>query len=59
MGFYSYCKRAGFDEYHGMEEYKNKLDYDGTWGIFDGPFMNYFANNLKEKNEPFFTTFFH
>ncbi len=58
MGFYSYCKRAGYDEYHGMEEYNNKLDYDGTWGIFDGPFMNYFANNLKEKNEPFFTTFF-
>ena len=58
MGFYSFSKRAGFQEYHGMEEYNNKLDFDGTWGIFDGPFFKYFANNLKAKEKPFFSTFF-
>ena len=58
MGFYSYCRKAGFDNYFGMEEYGNTVDFDGSWGVFDGPFMQYFANHLKEKQQPFFTTFF-
>jgi phosphoglycerol transferase MdoB-like AlkP superfamily enzyme len=58
MGFYSFSRKAGFQEYHGMEEYNNNTDFDGTWGIFDGPFMRYFANTLNTKKEPFFSTFF-
>jgi phosphoglycerol transferase MdoB-like AlkP superfamily enzyme len=41
-----------------MEEYNNNTDFDGTWGIFDGPFMQYFADSLNTKKEPFFSTFF-
>ena len=58
MGFYSFSRKAGFQEYHGMEEYNNNTHFDGTWGIFDGPFMQYFANILNTKKEPFFSTFF-
>ena len=58
MGFYSYSRKAGFTDYYGMEEYNNNADFDGSWGVFDGPFMQYFANHLKEKQQPFFTTFF-
>ncbi len=58
MGFYSFSRKAGFQEYHGMEEYNNNTDFDGTWGIFDGPFMQYFADSLNTKEEPFFSTFF-
>ena len=58
MGFYSYCKKAGFSNYFGMEEYSNSYDFDGSWGIYDGPFMKYFAKNLNNYKEPFFTTFF-
>ena len=58
MGFYSFSCKAGFQEYHGMEEYNNTTDFDGSWGIFDIPFMQYFASELNEKKEPFFTTFF-
>ncbi len=58
MGFYSFSRKAGFQEYHGLEEYNNNTDFDGTWGIFDGPFMQYFANTLNTKKEPFFSTFF-
>ena len=58
MGFYSFAHRAGFEEYYGLEEYNKNIDFDGTWGIFDGPFMKYFANNLNAKKEPFFSTFF-
>jgi len=58
MGFYSFCRKAGFQEYHGMEEYDNTSDFDGSWGIYDIPFMQYFASELNTKKEPFFTTFF-
>jgi len=58
QGFYSFSRKAGIQEYHGMEEYNNNADFDGTWGIFDVPFMQYFAKELNKKKEPFFTTFF-
>jgi hypothetical protein len=58
MGFYSFSRKAGFQQYHGMEEYNNTTDFDGSWGIYDIPFMQYFASELNVKKEPFFTTFF-
>jgi len=58
MGFYSFIRKAGFQDYHGMEEYNNIDDFDGSWGIYDIPFMQYFASELNAKKEPFFTTFF-
>ncbi|MBC8474797.1 MAG: LTA synthase family protein, partial [Cryomorphaceae bacterium] len=58
MGFYSFSKKAGFTDYFGMQEYNNADDFDGTWGVYDGPFMQYFANGLNGKKEPFFSTVF-
>jgi len=58
MGFYSFSKKAGFNNYYGMGEYNNNSDFDGTWGVFDGPFMQYFSNGLNSTEEPFFSTFF-
>ena len=58
MGFYSFSKKAGFTHYFGMEEYNYDNDFDGTWGIYDGPFMQFFANEINSTKEPFFSTFF-
>jgi len=58
MGFYSFSKKAGFTDYFGLEEYNNNDNFDGSWGIYDGPFMNFFADGLNDKKEPFFSTFF-
>ena len=58
MGFYGFAKKAGFQKYFGLEEYNNSDDYDGTWGIYDEPFFNFFSQKIKEENKPFFTTFF-
>lgn len=58
MGFYSFSKKAGFTDYFGMEEYNNNDDFDASWGIYDGPFMQFFADGLNRKQEPFFSTFF-
>ena len=58
MGFYSFSKKAGFTDYFGMEEYDNNYDFDGSWGIYDEPFMEYFYEGLNQKKEPFFSTLF-
>ena len=42
MGFYSFCKKAGFDDYFGMEEFNNDKFFDESWGIYDGPFLELF-----------------
>ena len=58
MGFYGFAKKAGFQNYYGLEEYDNMDDYDGTWGIYDHSFLEYFSKKLSEKKEPFLSTFF-
>ena len=58
MGFYGFTRKAGFQKYYGLEEYDNFDDYDGTWGIYDEPFFNYFSKKIKKESKPFFTTFF-
>ena len=58
MGFDSFSKKVGFHKYFGLEEYDNISDFDGTWGIFDEEFLNYFSDYLKKEEQPFFNTFF-
>lgn len=58
MGFESFTNIAGFDEYHGKDQYGNNEDFDGNWGIYDEAFLNYFRDELDETQEPFFATFF-
>ena len=52
MGFESYTLANGFDRYFSRQDYGEK-DYDGTWGIFDGPYLQYVAERIKEMPEPF------
>jgi phosphoglycerol transferase MdoB-like AlkP superfamily enzyme len=58
MSFDSYCKNAGFDKYFGRKEYGNDDDYDGTWGIWDENFLQFFSSTLSKEKEPFFSTVF-
>ncbi|MCC7030384.1 MAG: LTA synthase family protein [Chitinophagaceae bacterium] len=58
MNFDSYCKTAGFDQYVGRSEYNNDLDYGGTWGIWDEPFLQYFGRELNRQKQPFFSSVF-
>jgi phosphoglycerol transferase MdoB-like AlkP superfamily enzyme len=59
MAFDSFAKLAGMKEYYGMNEYPNKdRDFDGKWGIFDEPFLHYFAERLSETPQPFCTGIF-
>lgn len=53
MAFNAFSEKAGFDNYYGRIEYNNDADYDGNWGIYDEPFLQYFANGLSTIPEPF------
>jgi len=58
MNFDSYTKSVGFDQYYGKTEYNNNKDYDGKWGIFDEPFLQFFAKKLNGSHQPFLSVLF-
>jgi phosphoglycerol transferase MdoB-like AlkP superfamily enzyme len=58
MNFDGYCSSAGIDRYYGRKEYGLNKDYDNAWGIYDGPFFDYFASALLKEKAPFFSCFF-
>lgn len=58
MNFDSYTSLSGFDNYYGRIEYNNETDYDGNWGIWDEPFLNFTAQTLNSYTKPFFATVF-
>lgn len=58
MGFNSFTNLAGFEHYYGMSEYNNDDDFDGLWGIWDEPFLQYYANQLNSFPQPFASAFF-
>ena len=58
MGFESMNKLLGIKNYFGMDNYNNNSDFDGVWGIWDDKFFNYFADELNNMKEPFFSSIF-
>jgi uncharacterized sulfatase len=58
MGFDAFTKNVGMSNYHGLNEYPNLNDYDGHWGIFDGPYLNYYLKQLNTTKQPFASTLF-
>lgn len=58
MGFEEYCLKVGFDKYYGMLNYPKKSDYDGNWGIFDEPFLQFMLKELSDMREPFLSSVF-
>jgi len=58
MGFDAYTRSAGFAQYYGRTEYAHEADYDGQWGIWDEPFLQYFAGSLNKTKEPFLSAVF-
>jgi phosphoglycerol transferase MdoB-like AlkP superfamily enzyme len=58
MGFDSFSKLAGFDDYFGLDQYPGKNDFDGMWGVWDEPFFSFFAEKMNEFKQPFMTSIF-
>ncbi len=58
MRFDNFVAVTGSGAYFGLDEYPNKDDFDGHWGIYDEPYLQYFVNALDAKSQPFFSTVF-
>ena len=64
MGFQAFANATGFEKYYGIDEYcaspnhNGMSDYDGTWAIWDEPFLQYYAECMNEFKEPFATSVF-
>lgn len=64
MGFQAFARSTGFSEYYGRNEYNDdkrfggEADFDGTWAIWDEPFLQYYATKMSEMPQPFMTSVF-
>ena len=57
MGFESYTLANGFKKYFSRDDYGPK-DFDGNWGIFDLPYLQYVAGEISKMKEPFLAGIF-
>ncbi|MBG0781115.1 MAG: sulfatase-like hydrolase/transferase [Bacteroidales bacterium] len=53
MNFDATAKAAGFNHYFGRREYGNDKDFDGRWGIFDKPFLQFAVKQMDIFPKPF------
>lgn len=58
MYFDAISAMAGFDDYYPFERYPNTTDFDGHWGIFDEPFLQFMVQKLNTHSQPFLSTVF-
>lgn len=58
MGFESFTNIAGFDRYFGKDQYPRQEDFDGKWGIFDEPYLQYVVDEFNQMEPPFVGSFF-
>lgn len=57
MNLDTYAKNAGFNKYIGRTEYGTQ-DYDGAWGVWDEPFLQFAAKEMATLKQPFLTGIF-
>ena len=58
MNFDGYTHQIGYQTYLGRTEFNDERYYNGSWGIDDEPFLQYFAKNINKMNRPFLATVF-
>lgn len=64
MGFLAFANKIGFQNYYGRQDYSadkrfgGDADFDGNWGIWDEPFLQYFCTKMGEMRQPFMTAIF-
>lgn len=64
LGFNAFVRSIGVERYYGQDEFMadkrfgGRRDLDGTWGIWDEPFLQFFAQTLDEMPQPFMASVF-
>lgn len=58
MGFLGFANILGVDNYYGRTEFNDDSQFDGFWGIWDEPFLQFMKKTLDKKKSPFFASVF-
>ena len=58
MGFLGFANILGIDKYYGRTEFNDDSQFDGFWGIWDEPFLQFMKKTLDKKPTPFFASVF-
>jgi phosphoglycerol transferase MdoB-like AlkP superfamily enzyme len=64
MGFLAFSKKVGFQQYYGRQDFDQDSrfggdkQYDGHWGIWDEPFLQYWCAKLGTMKQPFMSACF-
>jgi phosphoglycerol transferase MdoB-like AlkP superfamily enzyme len=58
MNFNDWAKAAEYEYYFGKNEYADDKDFDGFWGIFDEPFLQYSVKKMNTFKQPFHSAVF-
>lgn len=61
MGFEAFARKTGFQRYYGRTEYEaahGTDEFDGTWAVWDEPFLQYYAEEMSHMKQPFMTAVF-
>ncbi len=58
MYFDQFVRSAGIQRYFGENEYGDSRDHDGTWGIWDEPFLQRVVKEANATPEPFALSLF-
>ena len=54
MEFEQFAHLSGFEQFYDRTAFPDQRQYDGQWGIWDQPFLQFFANQLSTFKEPFY-----
>lgn len=64
LGIHAFTQSIGYQHYSGINEFvsdprfRGMDEFDGHWGIWDEPFLQYFCTRIGEMPEPFLATVF-
>jgi arylsulfatase A-like enzyme len=58
MHFDAFMRIAGIQHYFGLEDYPDANDFDGKWGVFDEPYLQYVSRELSQQKPPFAAVIF-
>ena len=64
MGFQAFAQATGFQRFYGRSEFNaddrfgGDRNFDGTWAIWDEPFLQFYCAKMSEMHQPFMTAVF-
>lgn len=58
MGFEAYSHITGYGGQYNRDTYDDDSQFDGTWAIYDQPFLRYFKEMMDGFEQPFVSTIF-